>query len=51
MDPKEKTEAFKALRGMHDIIPADEAYWDRIECAAKSLGRAYGFGRSGTAGS
>ncbi|MGB7957915.1 MAG: histidine--tRNA ligase [Minisyncoccia bacterium] len=45
MDPKEKTEAFKALRGMHDIIPADEAYWDRIECAAKSLGRAYGFGR------
>jgi histidyl-tRNA synthetase len=42
---KEKPEAFRALRGMHDVLPADEPYWEKIETAAKALARAYGFGR------
>ena len=43
--PKEKPEAFRAPKGMHDVLPADEPYWEKIENVAKSLARAYGFGR------
>ena len=43
--PKEKHEAFRAPKGMHDVLPADEPYWEKIENAARSLARAYGFGR------
>jgi len=43
--PKERPEPFRAPKGMHDIIPADELWWDKIENAARSLARAYGFGR------
>ncbi|MDE2019362.1 MAG: histidine--tRNA ligase [Patescibacteria group bacterium] len=42
---KEKKITFQAPRGMHDILPADEPYWERIENAAKQLARTYGFGR------
>ncbi len=48
MDQKEKTkekpEAFRAQKGMHDMLPADEPYWEKIETAARSLARAYNFG-------
>lgn len=30
---------------MHDILPVDERYWEKIENAAKNLARAYGFSR------
>ena len=43
--PKEKPEAFRAPKGMHDVVPADEPYWEKIESAARNLARAYGFGR------
>jgi histidyl-tRNA synthetase len=36
---------FQAPRGMHDILPADERYWEKIEGVAKDLARAYGFSR------
>jgi histidyl-tRNA synthetase len=42
---KEKKTSFQAPRGMHDVMPADEPYWEKIEGAAKSLARAYSFGR------
>jgi histidyl-tRNA synthetase len=34
---------FQAPRGMHDILPVDEKYWERIENVLKDLARAYGF--------
>ena len=44
--PKEKKpDAFHAPKGMHDILPVDEPYWEKIESAARSIGRSYGFGR------
>ena len=43
--PKEKIEAFRAPKGMHDVLPVDEPYWEKVETVAKSLARAYGFGR------
>lgn len=42
---KEKPEAFRAPKGMHDVLPVDELYWEKIESVARSLARAYGFGR------
>ncbi len=42
---KEKPEAFRAPKGMHDVLPVDEPYWEKIESVARSLARAYGFGR------
>ena len=27
--PKEKQEAFRAPKGMHDVLPVDEPYWKR----------------------
>jgi histidyl-tRNA synthetase len=42
---KEKQEPFRAPKGMHDVVPADEPYWEKIEGAARSLARAYSFGR------
>lgn len=50
MDTKEKIRekkpaSFQALKGMHDILPADESFWDRIESAARSVARSYGFAR------
>ena len=44
--PKEKEEVrtFQAVKGMHDVLPADEAYWEKIEGAVKDLAHAYGFG-------
>jgi len=42
---KEKQEPFRAPKGMHDIVPADEPYWEKIESVARSLARAYNFSR------
>lgn len=49
MDPKEKSkekpEGFRVPKGMHDVLPIEEPYWEKIENATWSLSRAYGFGR------
>lgn len=47
-DKKEKPpkkDSFQAPRGMHDIMPADETYWEKIEATVKSLAHANNFGR------
>lgn len=42
---KEATRTFQAPKGMHDILPADQPYWDRIEGLVKDLAREYDFAR------
>jgi histidyl-tRNA synthetase len=36
---------FQAPRGMHDRMPVDAPYWERIESVSADLAREYGFGR------
>lgn len=43
--PKESVRTFQAVKGMHDILPADQPYWERIEGIVKELAREYGFSR------
>jgi len=42
---KEVVRTFQAPKGMHDILPSDESYWEKIEGIVKGLARAYGFSR------
>jgi histidyl-tRNA synthetase len=42
---KESPKLFRAQRGMHDVLPADQPYWERVESAVKDLARFYNFGR------
>jgi histidyl-tRNA synthetase len=44
-EKKETVRTFQAPKGMHDILPADQPYWDRIEGIVKDLARSYGFSR------
>jgi histidyl-tRNA synthetase len=41
----EKKELLQAPKGMCDVLPADEFYWERIVSVVKTLARSYGFGR------
>jgi histidyl-tRNA synthetase len=43
--PKEISRTFQSAKGMHDVLPVDEPYWEKIEGVAKSLAAAYGFSR------
>ena len=36
---------FQAPKGMHDVLPVDQPYWERIEGIVRELARAYGFSR------
>lgn len=46
---KEKDQAsarsFQAVKGMHDVLPVDEPYWEKIEGATRGLARRYAFAR------
>ncbi len=42
---KKDVRTFQAPKGMHDVLPADQPYWDKIEAVVKDLARSYGFGR------
>jgi len=42
---KETVRTFQSVKGMHDVLPADQPYWDRIVGAATEIARSYGFGR------
>ncbi len=42
---KQGVRTFRAPTGMHDVLPADQPYWERIEGAVKDLARSYGFAR------
>jgi len=44
-EKKEVVRTFQAPRGMHDILPVDQPYWDRIESVVRDLARSYGFSR------
>jgi histidyl-tRNA synthetase len=54
MSPKSEKEGkdvpklFREPKGMHDVLPGDEAYWSRIEGAARELAEGYGFHRIDT---
>lgn len=37
--------ALRAVKGMNDVLPADEALWERFEDAATAIARAYGYRR------
>lgn len=45
--PKRKVSKKKPqlLRGMRDILPQDQAYWDYVRQAVDQVSRAYGYGR------
>jgi len=43
--PKEVARTFQSAKGMHDVLPSDEPYWEKIESVARSLASAYGFSR------
>src|SRR3989344_7073098 len=38
-------EVFRAPKGMHDILPADQIWWERIEKAVRDLSGFYNFNR------
>ena len=43
--PKEIVRTFQSAKGMHDVLPSDEPYWEKIEGVARTLASAYGFSR------
>jgi histidyl-tRNA synthetase len=43
--PSQRPRNFQALKGMHDRLPADAPYWEKIEAAVAKLACDYGFGR------
>ncbi len=43
--PKEVVRTFQSAKGMHDVLPSDEPYWEKIEGVVRSLASAYGFSR------
>ncbi len=42
---EDDTAALRAVKGMNDALPADEARWERFEEAAAGVARAYGYRR------
>src|SRR5258707_711653 len=44
-EPKEVVRTFQSAKGMHDVLPVDEPYWEKIEGIARSLASAYGFSK------
>ncbi len=42
---KEAVRSFQSAKGMHDVLPSDEPYWEKIESVARGLATAYGFSR------
>ncbi len=44
-DPRRAAERLNGVRGMNDVLPADEALWQRFEDAVADAMRAYGYRR------
>jgi histidyl-tRNA synthetase len=42
---REQRKNFQAPRGMHDILPVDAPYWEKIETAVKECAREHSFSR------
>jgi histidyl-tRNA synthetase len=43
--PKQAVRTFQSVRGMHDVLPSDEPYWEKLESVVRSLANEYGFSR------
>ena len=43
--PAKKSKFLETLRGFRDILPDEQAAWEKIEDTARNLAHAYGFGR------
>jgi histidyl-tRNA synthetase len=43
--PKEVVRTFQSAKGMHDVLPSDEPYWEKIESTVRALASSYGFSR------
>ncbi|MFZ2681882.1 MAG: histidine--tRNA ligase [Patescibacteria group bacterium] len=43
--PAKKSKTLETLRGFRDILPDEQAVWEKIEDVARGLTHAYGFGR------
>ncbi len=41
--PRKKNEQLQSVRGMHDILPVEQAYWERVAKVARDIAEAYGF--------
>ncbi|MBT7552934.1 histidine--tRNA ligase [bacterium] len=48
MSPKKKTPSAKLVKGMKDIVPAEQLIWDFVREKVKSAARDYGFTRIDT---
>jgi len=42
---KKKKEVLTTVKGMHDVLPSEQVYWDRIHSVIFDLAKFYGFGR------
>lgn len=43
-EPKRKARTPKLLRGFKDVLPEDQAYWDKVSDTARAISNAYSFG-------
>ncbi len=43
--PKKKYSAIQSVRGMRDLLPEDQYYWDRVRDVCREFATTYGFGR------
>jgi histidyl-tRNA synthetase len=43
--PKEVVRTFQSVKGMHDILPSDGPYWEKIESVTRDIASKYGFSR------
>src|SRR3989344_1697192 len=44
-EDRARDKTFQAPRGMHDVAPADQQWWDRITRVGRELADFYNFGR------
>lgn len=45
-EPKQPApKQFQAPRGVHDVLPQDEAYWDKLETTVRGLAKSFNFTR------
>ncbi|MFH1246256.1 MAG: ATP phosphoribosyltransferase regulatory subunit [Candidatus Liptonbacteria bacterium] len=48
MKKENSKQVLTAPRGMHDILPFEQAWWDRVNRAAREIADFYGFGKIDT---
>lgn len=47
-ESKEKTLVFQSPKGMHDILPQDQPWWEKVRSATKEIAEFYNFSRIDT---